>query len=91
MKNSRLKRHLLSKMNSFDYSSMKFDHIIQYHNIFKFQNGPYCIMPSGVIALFNDNSLFMRILRYLWASVSHGRISSVVQYPVSLLVLQSSC
>ena len=48
MKNHRLKRHLLSNMNSFDYNSMKLGHIIKYHNVFKFQNGPYCIMPSGV-------------------------------------------
>ena len=47
----RLKQHLLSKMNSFDYNSMKLGYIIKYHNVFKFQNGPYCIMPSGVIAL----------------------------------------
>ena len=50
MKNRLLKR-LLSKMNSFDYNSMKLGHIIKCHNIFKFQNGPYRIMPTGVIAL----------------------------------------
>ena len=50
-KNYRLKRCLLSNMNSFDYNSMKLGHIIKYHNVFKFQNGPYRIMPSGVIAL----------------------------------------
>ena len=49
--NCRLKRCLLSKMNSFDYNSMKLGHIIKYYNVFKFQNGPYRIMPSGVIAL----------------------------------------
>ena len=32
-------------------SLMKLGHIIKYHNIFKFQNGPYRIMPTGVIAL----------------------------------------
>ena len=42
---------LLSKMNSFDYNSMKLGHIVKYHNVFKFQNGPYRIMPSGVIAI----------------------------------------
>ena len=51
MKNRRLKRQLLSKMNSFDYNSKKLGHSVEYHNVFKFQNGPYCIMPSGVIAL----------------------------------------
>ena len=51
MKNHRLKQRLLSNMNSFDYNSMKLGHIIKYHNVFKFQNGPYRIMPSGVIAL----------------------------------------
>ena len=51
MKNCQLKRGLLFKMNSFDYNSMKLGHIIKYHNVFKFQNGPYRIMPSGAIAL----------------------------------------
>ena len=47
----RLKRRLLSNLNSFDYNSMKLGHIIKYHNVFKFLNDPYRIMPSGVIAL----------------------------------------
>ena len=51
MKNHRLKRRLLSNMNSFDYNSMKLGHIIKYHKVFKIQNGPYRIMTSGVIAL----------------------------------------
>ena len=49
--NQLLKWRQLSKINSFDYNSMKLGHIIKYHNVFKFQNGPYRIMPSGVIAL----------------------------------------
>ena len=52
MKNCWLKRRLLSEMNSFDCNSMKLGHIIKYHNVFKFQNGQYHIMPSGVIALY---------------------------------------
>ena len=51
VKNHRLKRRLLSNMNSFDQNFMKLGHIIKYHNVFEFQNGPYRIMPSGVIAL----------------------------------------
>ena len=51
MKNRLLKQRLLSKINIFDYNSMKLGHIIKYHNIFKLQNGPYRIMPTGVIAL----------------------------------------
>ena len=51
MKNHRLKRRLLSNMNSFVYNSMKLGHIIKYHKVFKFQNSPYRIMSSGVIAL----------------------------------------
>ena len=51
MKNRQLKQRLLSKMNSFDYYSMKLGYIIKYHNVFKFQNGPYRTMPSVVIAL----------------------------------------
>ena len=50
-KNHRLKLRLLSNMNSFDYNSTKLGHIIKYHNVFEFQNGPYRFMPSGVIAL----------------------------------------
>ena len=46
-----VKRRLLSKLNIFDYNSMKLGHIIKHHNVFKFQNGPYRILPSGVIAL----------------------------------------
>ena len=46
-----LKRRLLSNINSFDYNSMKLGRIFKYHNVFKFQNGPYRIMLSGVIAL----------------------------------------
>ena len=51
MEKHRLKRRLPSNMNSFDYNSMKLGHIIKYHNVVKFQNGPYRIMPSVVIAL----------------------------------------
>ena len=51
MKNYGLKRHLLSNMNSVEYNSMKLGHTIKFHNVFKFQNGPYRMMPSGVIAL----------------------------------------
>ena len=60
--NHRLKRRLLSSMNSFDYISMKLGHIImKYHNVFKFQNGLYRIMPSGGIALCYDNFLFIQV------------------------------
>ena len=38
-------------MNSFDYNSMKLGHIIKYFNGFKFQNGPYRIMSSVIIAI----------------------------------------
>ena len=61
MNKYQLKRRLLSTMNIFDYNSMKLGHIIKYHNVFKFKNGPYRIMPSGVIALCYDNSLFIQI------------------------------
>ena len=50
MKNHQLNLRLLFNMNSFDYNSMKLGHIIKCHNVFKFQNGPYRIMPPGVIA-----------------------------------------
>ena len=56
-----LKRHLLSKMNSFYYNSMKLCHIIKYNNVFKFQNGPYASCLQELLPFVNDNSLFMRI------------------------------
>ena len=36
---------------SFTWIVLILGHIIKYHNVFKFQNGPYRNMPSGVIAL----------------------------------------
>ena len=56
---------------------MKLDHIIMYHNVFKFQNGPYRIMPSGVIALVYAN------LAIAGTSVSYGHISSFIIYFLS--------
>ena len=45
MENRRLKRRLLSKMNSFDNNSMVLGHIIKYHDVFfKFDNGLYGTM-----------------------------------------------
>ena len=42
----------LSKSNRYDQNFMKLGHIVAYHNVFfKFDNGPYRMMPSGVIAL----------------------------------------
>ena len=76
MKNRRLKQRLLSKMNNFDYKSMKLGHIIKYHNVFKFQNGPYHIMPSGVIALCQWQFPIYGNFAKAGASVSHGHISS---------------
>ena len=43
---------LLSKSNSFDHNFMRLGHIVKYHNVsFKFDNGPYRIMLSGVMSL----------------------------------------
>ena len=50
MKIYHLKRRPLSNSNTSDQNFMKLGHIIKYHNVFKFQNSPYRIMPSGVIA-----------------------------------------
>ena len=42
----------LSKSNSFDQNFMKLGHIVKYHDLFfKFGNGPYRTMLSGVMAL----------------------------------------
>ena len=48
-------------MNGFDYNSMKFGHIIKYNNVFKFQNGPYRIVPQELLPFVNDNFLLIRI------------------------------
>ena len=78
MKNHRLGRRLLSNMNSFDYNFMKLGHIIKYHNVFKFQNGLYRIMPSGVIALCLWQFPIYTNFAIAGASVSHRHISSVL-------------
>ena len=45
-------RRLLCKLSSFDQDFMKLSHIVKQHNVFfKFENGLYRIMLSGVIAL----------------------------------------
>ena len=44
-------RRPLSKTNIFDRNFMKLGHIVQYHNVFfKFDNGPYRTISSGVMA-----------------------------------------
>ena len=49
-----LKWFLLSKVNSFGQNFMKFGHIAQYYNVFfKFDNGPYRTLLSGVIVLWS--------------------------------------
>ena len=73
---------MLSKMYSFDYNSMKLGHIIMYHNVFfKFENGPYHIMSSGVIALCKRQIPIYVNLAKAGASVPHGHISSLFEYP----------
>ena len=79
MKNHRLKRCLLSKMNSFDYNSMKLGLIIKYHNFFfKFEMGLYPIMPSGVIVLCSWQFPIYVNLAIAGASVSMDVISRFV-------------
>ena len=52
MKFHRFKRCPLSSSNIFDQNFMKLGHIVKYHDVFfKFDNGPYCIMLSRVMAL----------------------------------------
>ena len=78
MKNHRLKRHLLSRMNSLDYNSMKLGHIIEYYNVlFKYENGPCRIMPSGVITLCLRQFSIYADLAIAGASVSNGLIYSL--------------
>ena len=46
------KRRPHSNSNTFDQNSMKLGHIVKYHDVFlKFNNGPYRIMLSVVMAL----------------------------------------
>ena len=48
----RTQRRPLSKSNTFEQNFIKLGHIVAYHNVlYKFDKGPYRIMPSGVIAL----------------------------------------
>ena len=54
MKHHRLKRRLLSKMNIFDYNSMKLGHIIT-------QVSEWPILLQELLPFVNDNSLFIRI------------------------------
>ena len=63
--------------------SMKLGHIIKYHNVFKFHNGPYRIMPLGVIALCWWHFPIYANLAIAGASVSYGHISSF-DYEISL-------
>ena len=65
-------------MNNFDYNSMKLCHIIKYHNVFKFQNGPYHIMPSGFIALCYWQFLIHANLAMVGAFVSYRHIFSLL-------------
>ena len=52
MKIHRFKRCPLFKSNSFNQNFMKLGHIVKYHDVFfKFDNGPYRTMLSGVKAL----------------------------------------
>ena len=52
MKINYLKPCPLSKLNSFHQNFMKLNHIVMYCNVFyKFNNGPYHTMLSGVMAL----------------------------------------
>ena len=45
-------RRPLSKLNSFDQNFMKLGHIVKYYNVFfKFDNGSYRTLPSGVMTL----------------------------------------
>ena len=74
-------------MNSFDYNSMKLGHISKYHNVFKFQNGPYRIIPSGVIALCLCQFPIYANLAIVGASVSHGHISSSVTVKADIIIL----
>ena len=41
----------LCLLTYFDQNFMKLDHIVEHHNVFKFDDGPYPTMHSGIIAL----------------------------------------
>ena len=69
----RLKRRLFSKMNSFDYNSMKLGHIIKYHKSFRKAHIASCFQE--LLPFVNDNLLYGNSA-VAGASVSHGHISS---------------
>ena len=89
MKIHHLKQCQLSKSNTLDQNFIKLCHIVKYHDVFfKFDNGPYRIMPSVVMApclwkftIWNDvRSLiwifFIRILCNLVTLFSTMMLSS---------------
>ena len=77
MKIHHLKRCSLSKSNTFNQNFMKLGHIVQYQDVlFKFDNGPYCVMLSVVMALctmMSSSSLIMvhiaPCFQWLWPFV----------------------
>ena len=46
-----VQRRPLFKSNTFDHNFIKLGHIVKYHDVFKFDNGPYRIWLSVVMAL----------------------------------------
>ena len=80
MKIHKFKQFLLSKSNSFDQNFMKLLHIVYLHNVFfKFDNGLYRTMLSGVMTLclwkftvWNDVRSLSRIvlIKVLWNLVT---------------------
>ena len=105
MENRRLKQRLLLKMNSFDYYSMKLGHIIKYHNVFKFQNGPYRTMPlpgrvaQSVTCLATDAYLTadpgvassIPVRSHTFVEIDHEMISTVILLPSADLFKKGCC
>ena len=61
---------------------MKLGHTVKYHNVFlDLHNGPYCTMPSGVIALCSWCSVFdvvTSLNRVIWIRTSWSLITMLI-------------
>ena len=77
---SSIDKSLLSKMNSFDYNSMKLGHIVKYHNVFEVSEWPisHHAFRSCCPLLMTIPYLYQFGNRGGGASLSHGHISCSV-------------
>ena len=71
------------KSNTSDQNFMKLGHIVKYHDVFKFNNGPYRTMLSAVMAL-----CFKKINCFKWCP--HSQLNSFDQNFMNFVKLFST-